>query len=55
VALAPDQQGDQTELAEKIKAQVRGVCRVKLDEVAFVAPDAIAADAPGMVDQRNWH
>jgi phenylacetate-CoA ligase len=55
VALAPDQEGDRAGLAEKIKAQVRGVCRVTLDEVAFVEPDTIAADAPGMVDRRNWH
>jgi phenylacetate-CoA ligase len=55
VALAPGQEGDRAELAEKIKAQVRGVCRVKVDEVAFVEPDAIAADAPGMVDRREWH
>jgi phenylacetate-CoA ligase len=55
VALASDQEGDRAGLAEKIKAQVRGVCRVTLDEVAFVEPDTIAADAPGMVDQRNWH
>jgi phenylacetate-CoA ligase len=55
VALASDQKGDRAGLAEKIKAQVRGVCRVTLDEVAFVEPDTIAADAPGMVDQRNWH
>lgn len=55
VALAPGQEGDRAELAEKIKAQVRGVCRVTVDEVVFVEPDAIAADAPGMTDQREWH
>jgi phenylacetate-CoA ligase len=54
VALSPGQQGDPAELAEKIKTQVRGVCRVTLDEVVFVEPDAIAADAPGMVDRRAW-
>jgi phenylacetate-CoA ligase len=55
VALAPDQGGNQAEMAEKIKAQVRGVCRVTLDEVVFVEPDTIAANAPGMVDEREWH
>lgn len=55
VALSPDQEADQAELEEKIKTQVRGVCRVTLDEVAFVEPDEIADGAPGMVDRRDWH
>ncbi|MFZ0544220.1 MAG: hypothetical protein WAM60_02195 [Candidatus Promineifilaceae bacterium] len=42
-------------LTDKIKAQVRGGCRVTLDEVAFITPDTIAADAPGKIDRRNWH
>jgi hypothetical protein len=55
VALSPDETADPSALAEKIKAQVRGVCRVTLDEVSFVGPDEIPGEAPGMVDQRNWH
>ena len=41
---------DENELPRKFKAQVRGVCRVKLDEVEFVGVGEIAADAPGMID-----
>lgn len=39
-------------LAEQIKEQVRGVCRVRVDEVQFVA--AIVATEPAMLDQRHW-
>ncbi len=46
---------DTDALAEKIKAQVRGVCRVKLDEVEFVGAGEIDKDAAGMVDEREWH
>jgi phenylacetate-CoA ligase len=55
VAMAPDQEEEREGLAEKIKAQVRGVCRVKVDEVVFVGVGEIAADAAGMVDERVWH
>ena len=41
-------------LVEPLKQSVRSVCRVRLDEVEFVAADAISADAPGMVDERDW-
>ncbi|RME81680.1 MAG: phenylacetate--CoA ligase family protein [Caldilineae bacterium] len=38
--------------AEGIKAAVQQVCRVRVDAVEFV--EALAADAPGMVDERSW-
>jgi phenylacetate-CoA ligase len=50
----PDQAGDLAALSEKIKAQVRGVCRVTLDEVVFVEAGTIPENAPGMVDRRDW-
>lgn len=45
---------DTTAVAEQIKQMVRGMCRVSVDEVAFVTPGDITADMPGMVDERNW-
>ncbi len=41
-------------LDEKIKESIRNACRVRVDEIQFVEPEAIAADAPGMVDERQW-
>jgi phenylacetate-CoA ligase len=55
VALASEPEEEKADLAEKVKAQVRGVCRVTVDEVEFVEAGEIPADAPGMVDQRAWH
>jgi phenylacetate-CoA ligase len=41
-------------LAEQIKESVRALCRVRLDEVEYVAATEIAAGAPGMFDRREW-
>ena len=41
-------------LVEPLKEAVRGVCRVRLDEVVFVDRDAIPEDSPGMLDERLW-
>ncbi len=40
--------------AEAIAQAVRQVCRVRVDAVEFVDPEAIPEDAQGMVDQRDW-
>lgn len=45
---------DQEALIEQLKASVTAACRVRVDEVNFVAPDAIPPGAPGMVDEREW-
>lgn len=45
---------DQESLAYSLKESVRGVCRVRVDEVEFVPAEALPADAPGMVDRREW-
>lgn len=45
---------DQEALIEPLKASVTAACRVRVDEVDFVAPDAIPPGAPGMVDERKW-
>ena len=45
---------DATATIAQIKEQVRQVCRVRVDEVQFVAPDAIPEGSPIMLDQRSW-
>jgi phenylacetate-CoA ligase len=50
----PDDAAATGELDARIRDAVRQVCRVKVDEVQFLAPDAIAPDARGMVDERTW-
>jgi phenylacetate-CoA ligase len=45
---------DREMLAEQLKASVKAACRVRVDEIEFVAADAIPAGAPGMVDERSW-
>ena len=43
-----------TAVSEQIKEAVRNLCRVRVDDVEFLAPGALEEDAPGMVDARNW-
>ncbi len=45
---------DADALIAQIKESVRQVCRVRVDEVQFVDPDAIPEGAPIMLDQRSW-
>ena len=51
---APADPGEREVLDEKFKESIRNVCRVRVDEIQFVEPGAIPADAPGMVDERQW-
>jgi phenylacetate-CoA ligase len=45
---------DQEALIEQLKASVTAACRVRIDEIEFVAPETIPPGAPGMVDEREW-
>jgi phenylacetate-CoA ligase len=45
---------DQEALIEQLKASVTAACRVSVDEIDFVAAEAIPPGAPGMVDEREW-
>jgi phenylacetate-CoA ligase len=45
--------GDET-LRDALMEAVQGLCRVKVDEVQFVAAGAIPEGARGMVDERKW-
>lgn len=53
VALPDPTQGTPP-LAAAIGEAVRQACRVRADQVEFVAADAIPAGTPGIVDQRRW-
>ena len=55
VKVVPQQSpADPDAIKAQIMEKVRGVCRVRVDEVQFVAPDAIPEDAPIMLDLRSW-
>ncbi|WP_420628295.1 phenylacetate--CoA ligase family protein [Candidatus Leptofilum sp.] len=45
---------DETAVTDRIKTAVQGLCRVRVDEVEFIAPGSLADNAPGMVDARDW-
>jgi len=49
--------GEETDgqaLVDSLKEAIRAACRVRVDEVLFVAAEKIPSDAPGMVDAREW-
>ncbi len=55
IKIAPQESpADADALIARIKDQVRQVCRVRVDEVQFVTPDAIPDGSPIMLDQRSW-
>jgi phenylacetate-CoA ligase len=41
-------------LAAKLGAAIQSACRVKVDRVEFVSPDALSEDAQPIVDERAW-
>ena len=45
---------DETAVSKQIKEAVRNLCRVRVDDVEFIAAGTLAEDAPGMVDSRDW-
>ena len=49
-----EEAADPAFLADKLKESIRNACRVRADEIEFVDPESIPADAPGMVDGRSW-
>lgn len=53
VALA-EEAADPSALADKLKESIRNACRVRVDEIEFVGPESIPADAPGIFDGRSW-
>jgi phenylacetate-CoA ligase len=49
-----DEAADKDTLVEQIKSAVQTACRLRIDQVDFVAPASIAADARMIVDARTW-
>jgi phenylacetate-CoA ligase len=49
-----EESADREALIKGLDAAVQSACRVRVDLVEFVAEDALAADAPAIVDQRGW-
>lgn len=43
-----------TAVTAQLKELARNLCRVRVDVVEIVAPGSLGADAPGMVDNRDW-
>lgn len=41
-------------LIEPLHQAIQQACRVRANQIEFVAKDEIPEDAPGMVDERNW-
>ncbi|HSG16056.1 MAG TPA: AMP-binding protein [Anaerolineae bacterium] len=54
IRLAVDQDADRQGLIEPLNESIRATCRVRVDEITFVSPDELPADAPGMIDERDW-
>ncbi len=53
--VAVSEDADRESLTPALEESVRAACRVRVDAITFVAGDAIAADAPGIVDERDWN
>lgn len=45
---------DMASVGEALKQTVNGLCRVRVDEVRFMPPEALAEGSPTVVDERSW-
>ncbi|MDX1417393.1 MAG: AMP-binding protein [Candidatus Promineifilaceae bacterium] len=45
---------DAINVAEGLKKAVNGLCRVRVDEVHFVAGEALPEGSPAVIDERTW-
>jgi phenylacetate-CoA ligase len=54
VRVALGEETDGQALVDSLKEAIRAACRVRVDEVLFVAEEEIPSGAPGMVDSREW-
>ena len=46
---------EETAVSSQLKQLIPNICRVRVDEVVFVAAGTITDDAPGMLDEREWN
>jgi phenylacetate-CoA ligase len=49
-----DKDADREALTTALMNAVQASCRVKVDQVEFIASEELAEDAPLIVDQRSW-
>jgi phenylacetate-CoA ligase len=49
-----DKDADREALTTALMNAVQASCRVKVDQVEFIASEVLAEDAPMIVDQRSW-
>jgi phenylacetate-CoA ligase len=49
-----EKDADQEALTPALMNAVQASCRVKVDQVEFIASEVLAEDAPMIVDQRSW-
>jgi len=49
-----DKDADREALTTALMNAVQASCRVKVDQVEFIASEELAEDAPMIVDQRSW-
>ena len=54
IRLAVDEDADRQSLVAPLNESIQAACRVRVDEITFVSPDELPADAPGMIDERDW-
>jgi phenylacetate-CoA ligase len=54
IRIALDEGADRQALIEPLNQSIRAACRVRVDEITFVSPGELPADAPGMIDERDW-
>lgn len=45
---------DEAAIDAGLRAAVQGICRVRVDEVQIAPAGSVAADSPGVVDERDW-
>ncbi|MCI0475733.1 MAG: hypothetical protein L0Y55_05760, partial [Anaerolineales bacterium] len=45
---------DRAKLSQDFSEAVRGLIRVSVDQIEYVSPGAIVADAKTLVDERQW-
>ena len=55
IRIALDEGADRQALVEPLKESIRAACRVRVDEIVFVTAAELPADAPGMLDEREWN
>jgi phenylacetate-CoA ligase len=55
IRITVDEGADRQVLVEPLKESIRAACRVRADEIVFVPAAELPADAPGMLDQREWN